>query len=665
MASASFDENGASASLGGPGGPALPPMITGSMPSNLVTGGLRGTGTAVIGYGCSLAWAVGVPIRATADGWKLGGVVGAPFGLAVGGVLAGLGSAGIALVSTQLVLYQFIVGLVRTPGSCVAAVRGQDWDDTMQEFRYCHLPDDSVVLEMSEVDFLAALKKKGSPHEVLSTFKDGNGAAGGGDGDSEPRAKKNVQDKEFYNVLGVEPEANAGEIKKAYYKKAKENHPDRHPDDPEAQKKFQKIGEAYQCLSDERLRQQYDARGKEAVDSSSKMGASNMYAMIFGSENFDSIIGEMQIAAFFEAMTSGAPMSAELMQFKQRKRELQCAVNLASKLAGYKGPETKDQFVAKIEKESHELAETPLGGALLACIGQCYIDAARSELSTLGSLLVSLKHTGQGFWGSCATVTEGAQTVLAALDMSYAQADERSQPGSERVKEALKLATGRVTEHMFSLMWLVTKMDISSTLAAICMKVLHDTSIDAPTRALRSEALLLLGEEYLKRGRSEKEGFEDLLSRMGHMPTGGGDGAAGGAGAGAGAGASAGSNSSSSSSSSTFGDSPDPTSGRDQDTLDAIFISLFAASFTLSVSELKDRIVEHSGPHALVGCVEKKDLKNAFRRICLKRLSQAGLQLLARDHLRLSDLASIASMTRQQLADKILDAVELKEKNPK
>lgn len=652
MASTSSDENGASASFGG-GGVGFPPLLTGSMPSNMITGSMRGTGTALIGYGCSAAWVVGVPVRATVDGWNLGGIVGAPIGLVFGSIIAGLGGAGIALISTQLMLYQIIIGLIRTPGSCVATAKGQDWDDTLQEFRHCNLPDDAAVLEMTETDFIAALKTKGSIQEVMSDLGNGNldCNTGAGAAASSARIKKNVQDREFYNVLGIEPEASAGEVKKAYYKKAKENHPDRHPDDPAAQQKFQKIGEAYQILSDEKLRMQYDSKGKEAVDNNNKMGASSMYAMIFGSENFDSLIGELQITAHLEALTNGQAVSSELMQFKQRKRELQCAITLANKLNDYKGSESVEHFVSKIEKEARELTDTPLGGALLACIGQCYIDAAHSEASTLGALLISLKQTGEGFLSTCATISSGASTVLAALDLSYAQSDEKAHPSDGKAKENLKQASGRVTENMFSLMWLITKLDITSTLAAVCQKVLHDVSVTAETRAHRCEALLLLGTEYYKRGRSEKEGLEDLLGRMGHMPPG---------------------SSSFDQAASDTETAPDShsappssnqnTNAHPSDTTDAIFISLFAASFTLPVSELKDRIVEHSGSHSLVGCVEKKDLKAALRRLCLKKLTVEGLQLVAKDHLRLSDLSVLPTLSREQVMAKIIAAVEEKEK---
>ena len=57
--------------------------------------------------------------------------------------------------------------------------------------------------------------------------------------------------RDFYKILGVGRNANKNQIKKAYRKLAKEMHPDRNPDDPEANTKFQDLGAAYETLSDE------------------------------------------------------------------------------------------------------------------------------------------------------------------------------------------------------------------------------------------------------------------------------------------------------------------------------------------------------------------------------------------------------------------------------
>ena len=67
--------------------------------------------------------------------------------------------------------------------------------------------------------------------------------------------------EDLYNVLGVSRDASAEEIKKAYRKLARENHPDRNPDDPSAEDRFKSIQGAYDTLSDPEKRKQYDAGG--------------------------------------------------------------------------------------------------------------------------------------------------------------------------------------------------------------------------------------------------------------------------------------------------------------------------------------------------------------------------------------------------------------------
>ncbi|OFS22460.1 molecular chaperone DnaJ [Corynebacterium sp. HMSC04H06] len=71
-------------------------------------------------------------------------------------------------------------------------------------------------------------------------------------------AKPEWADKDYYADLGVSSSASASEIKHAYRKLARENHPDANPDNPEALEKFKKAAEAYDVLSDEKERKEYD-----------------------------------------------------------------------------------------------------------------------------------------------------------------------------------------------------------------------------------------------------------------------------------------------------------------------------------------------------------------------------------------------------------------------
>ncbi len=65
-------------------------------------------------------------------------------------------------------------------------------------------------------------------------------------------------DKNFYAILGVPQDASISEIKKAYKKLARENHPDLNPGDLEAEKRFKEVSEAHSVLGDERKKQEYD-----------------------------------------------------------------------------------------------------------------------------------------------------------------------------------------------------------------------------------------------------------------------------------------------------------------------------------------------------------------------------------------------------------------------
>lgn len=91
-----------------------------------------------------------------------------------------------------------------------------------------------------------------------------------------------------YEVLGVPRDANAATIKKQYYQKAKQYHPDLNPGDEEAAEKFKELSEAYDILQDEQKRKMYDTYGAAAFEN----GGMGQGAGGFGFD-MDDIFGDL------------------------------------------------------------------------------------------------------------------------------------------------------------------------------------------------------------------------------------------------------------------------------------------------------------------------------------------------------------------------------------
>ena len=101
---------------------------------------------------------------------------------------------------------------------------------------------------------------------------------------------------DYYKVLGVEKNASADDIKRAYRRLAIKYHPDKNPGDKEAEEKFKECAEAYEVLSDADKRKQYDQFGHEGLRGSgmhdfSRMNVEDIFSMFGFDDIFGSVFG--------------------------------------------------------------------------------------------------------------------------------------------------------------------------------------------------------------------------------------------------------------------------------------------------------------------------------------------------------------------------------------
>lgn len=154
--------------------------------------------------------------------------------------------------------------------------------------------------------------------------------------------------KDYYEILGVDKNATKQEIKSKYRKLAKKYHPDLHPDDEEAQERFKEISEAYEVLSDDKKRKQYDQFGSGY----NFQGGQNFDPNDFGYTYTSSNMGDF--SDFFDMFFGGGD---------SRKTTTSHDFGFGDLFGGRKKEKQRPQYNSRLTislKEAYEGAEKPV-----------------------------------------------------------------------------------------------------------------------------------------------------------------------------------------------------------------------------------------------------------------------------------------------------------------
>lgn len=441
----------------------------------------------------------------------------------VTGFFKGMGAGLVAAVALPVTAvgvagYQMARGVANTPEAISESNKGRKWDKKNRQWIEYYYSLDDEIKQLNEKETNPSQKNNDESEDCTRR-------------ETMNVTSKTVADTTYYDLLSVSTDASADEIRRQYYRKAKQYHPDKNPDDADAKEKFQKLGEAYQILADPERRKKYDEYGLGATYDMPVIDSSLIFTILFGSDSLEKYVGKLKMVSLVEIATNngnqnGLNGSNEIEQAidnEQSRRTILLAVDMREKIAPVleefdaenstpiETSETLKNWREEISQEAKSLCNNSFCDAMVEAIGWGYENYGSQYLGKIDTFLgIGGKYAKfqaktrnvASTWKMASTAIRtamAAQSLQSSMKKKQSTGTEDEQEGGAATEQNPEdsAKTQQQFEETLPLildtMLQITIMDIEDTIRTVAKKLVKDMGVDLKIRKQRALALIELG----------------------------------------------------------------------------------------------------------------------------------------------------------------------------